>query len=171
MKYHYQNIGKVLTSLSLIITGITFNHLATPVMADQITAMNTNVMEQRMTELRQAQQRWIEINLTTQRLIAWEGNRSVYGILVSTGRDETPTFPGVFTIQQKRPVDRMVGEDYDVPDVPFVMYYHSGYAIHGAYWHHNFGTQMSHGCTNVAVDHAEWLFNWASIGTPVVIHY
>lgn len=50
------------------------------------------------------------------------------------------------------------------------MYYDGGYAIHGAYWHHNFGTPVSHGCINVAVDHAEWLYNWASIGTSVVIH-
>jgi lipoprotein-anchoring transpeptidase ErfK/SrfK len=65
----------------------------------------------------------------------------------------------------------MQGPGYDVPDVPFTMYYYRGYAIHGAYWHNNFGTPVSHGCTNVAVNHAEWLFDWADVGTPVVVHY
>lgn len=170
MKY-YQNIGTVLITLSLILTGISLKPFTTPVLASELTAMNSNIMEEKMRELRQTQQRWIEINLSTQRLVAWEGNRSVYGILVSTGRQDTPTFPGVFTIQSKLEIDRMIGEDYNVPDVPFVMYYHGGYAIHGTYWHNNFGTPMSHGCTNVAVNHAEWLFNWANVGTTLVIHY
>lgn len=155
----------LLIGLSLALTSLNVVNIP-PVEATQ-----GNVMFQEMTELKQTQQRWIEINLSTQRLIAWEGNQPASAFLVSTGRAETPTFPGVFTIRQKKLIDRMRGEDYDVPDVPFAMYYHGGYAIHGAYWHHNFGTPMSHGCTNVAVDHAQWLFNWANVGTPIVIHY
>ncbi len=168
MKNHnYRNcLGTFFVSLSLTVASLTLSNISQPVLATQ-----GNIMTERMTELRQTQQRWIEINLTTQRLIAWEGNRSVYGVLISTGRAETPTLPGVFAIQSKREIDQMVGENYNVPDVPFAMYYNGGYAIHGAYWHHNFGTPMSHGCTNVAVDHAEWLFNWANVGTSVVIHY
>ena len=91
-------------------------------------------------------------------------------VKVSTGKESTPTLPGIFSIESKRPLDRMRGEDYDVPDVPYAMYYDQGYAIHGAYWHRKFGTPMSHGCINVSVDHAEWLFEWASEGTTVVIH-
>ena len=64
----------------------------------------------------------------------------------------------------------MTGPGYDVPDVPYTMYYDGGMAIHGAYWHNMFGTPVSHGCTNVAVNHAKWLFDWASVGTPVVVH-
>jgi lipoprotein-anchoring transpeptidase ErfK/SrfK len=63
----------------------------------------------------------------------------------------------------------MQGQDYDVPDVPYTMYYSGNYAIHGAYWHNQFGTPVSHGCVNVAVDHAEWLFNWTALGTPVIV--
>ncbi|MGA9378208.1 MAG: L,D-transpeptidase, partial [Phormidium sp.] len=59
---------------------------------------------------------------------------------------------------------------YDVPNVPHTMYFHRGYAIHGAYWHNRFGTPVSHGCINVAPNHAAWLFNWANVGTPVVVH-
>lgn len=125
---------------------------------------------QRMTELQQTNNRWIEINVSTQRLIAWEGNTPVYAVIVSTGMVDHPTLTGSFAIQSKYRTARMQGEDYDVPDVPFVMYYDGNYGIHGAYWHHSFGTPVSHGCVNVAVDHAEWLFTWASIGTPVIVH-
>jgi lipoprotein-anchoring transpeptidase ErfK/SrfK len=125
---------------------------------------------QKISALRQSSDRWIEVNLDTQRLIAWEGNTPVYAIVVSTGTSEHPTVAGSFKIQQKLETTRMQGEDYDVPDVPYTMYYYGGYAIHGAYWHHSFGTPVSHGCVNVAVNHAEWLFNWASVGTTVVVH-
>lgn len=123
-----------------------------------------------MTELKQSGKRWIEIDLSSQRLYAWEGDRPVYAVLVSTGKDSTPTPTGTFAIQTRHRVARMQGADYDVPDVPYTMYYYRGYAIHGAYWHHRFGTPVSHGCTNVAVNHARWLFNWATVGTPVVVH-
>lgn len=121
-------------------------------------------------ELKQSGQKWIEVDLSSQRLYAWEGDRSVYAILVSTGKASTPTPTGTFAIQTRHRSARMQGVDYDVPDVPYTMYYYRGYAIHGAYWHHRFGTPVSHGCTNVAVNHARWLFNWASVGTPVVVH-
>lgn len=121
-------------------------------------------------KLRQSNKRWLEVNTTTQRLIAWEGNQPVRAVIVSTGKTSTPTKLGVFTVQSKHRVARMQGDDYDVPDVPFTMYYSGGYAIHGAYWHNRFGTPVSHGCVNVAVDHAAWFFKWASVGTPVVVH-
>ncbi|MEB3232276.1 MAG: L,D-transpeptidase [Leptolyngbyaceae bacterium] len=126
---------------------------------------------QALETLRQSERRWIEINLSSQRLMAWQGNERVYAVIISSGTQTNPTLPGVFAIQSKHEEARMQGEDYDVPDVPFAMYYDGNYAIHGAYWHNQFGTPMSHGCINVAVDHAEWLFNWAATGTPVVVHY
>lgn len=127
--------------------------------------------EQKIAALKQSSERWIEVNISTQRLIAWEGGAPVYAVIISTGTDDHPTPPGTFTIQSKHRTARMQGDDYDVPDVPFTMYYSGSYAIHGAYWHRRFGTPVSHGCVNVAVDHAEWLFNWASVGTPVVVHF
>lgn len=134
-------------------------------------AMAQNWIAQHMVSLQQSNDRWIEINVSTQRLIAWEGETPVYAIIVSTGVADNPTLIGSFAVQSKHRTARMRGEDYDVPDVPFVMYYDGNYGIHGAYWHYSFGTPVSHGCVNVAVDHAEWLFNWASIGTPIVVHY
>ena len=123
----------------------------------------------RISELKRSGDRWIQIDLHRQRLFAWEGDQNVYAIVISTGKDGTPTYPGIFRIQRKLESDRMRGEGYDVPNVPYVMYYDRGFAIHGAYWHNNFGRRVSHGCTNVAPDHARWLFDWADVGTPIVI--
>ncbi len=119
--------------------------------------------------LRQSDKRWIEINVATQRLIAWEGDQPVWAVVVSTGKASTPTPTGVFSVGIKYRYARMQGADYDVPDVPFTMYYSGNYAIHGAYWHNRFGTPVSHGCVNVAPNHAKWLFEWAKVGTPVVV--
>ena len=119
--------------------------------------------------LQQSDQHWIQINLTTQRLTAWEGGKPVYAIVISSGKKSTPTLTGIFNIQSKQKSSRMQGEDYDVPNVPYAMYYQGNYAIHGAYWHRKFGTPISHGCVNIAPDHAKWLFQWASLGTPVII--
>lgn len=122
-----------------------------------------------MATLQQSNQRWIEIKLSRQRLIAWEGNTPVYAVIISSGKAGSPTPRGVFEIQSRQRVARMQGEDYDLADVPYTMYYSGNYAIHGAYWHRRFGTPVSHGCINLAVNHARWLFNWARIGTPVIV--
>ncbi len=131
----------------------------------------TEKIANKIDQLKKTEDKWIEINVQKQRLIAWEGNQQVYAVIISTGKKSTPTPMGTFDIKYKLVSDRMKGEGYDLPKVPYVMYYDTkrGFAIHGADWHRNFGTPVSHGCTNVAVDHAEWLFNWAEVGTPVVI--
>lgn len=120
--------------------------------------------------------RWIEVNLSWQYLTAWQGDVAVLESYVSTGRAgfETPT--GTFSILSKLESQDMEGviggEYYNVPGVPWVMYFTSvGHALHGTYWHSNFGTPMSHGCVNLPIDVAYWLYQWAPIGTPVVIHY
>ncbi|GAB4384887.1 MAG: hypothetical protein Kow00121_49010 [Elainellaceae cyanobacterium] len=120
-------------------------------------------------DLRQSNERWIQINISQRRLIAWEGNTQVFTATVSTGRDDEPTLPGVFTIQDKQERAWMKGDNYEIPNVPYTMYYSGNYAIHGAYWHDQFGSAISNGCVNLPVEQAQWLFNWASIGTPVVI--
>lgn len=120
--------------------------------------------------LKASDKRWIEVNLSTQRLLAWQGNKPAYAVIVSTGKKQTPTPTGSFTLQSKRRLDRMRGADYDLPDVPYALYFYRGYAIHGTYWHNHFGTPVSHGCINVAVNHAQWLFDWAAVGIPIIIH-
>ncbi|NJM70092.1 MAG: L,D-transpeptidase [Scytonema sp. RU_4_4] len=129
----------------------------------------SQTIKEKIQTLQNSNQRWIQIDLSDQRLIAWNGNTPVYTVIVSTGKKSTPTPTGVFQIQSKHKSARMQGRDYDIPNVPHTMYYSGSYAIHGAYWHKKFGTPVSHGCVNVAPKRARWLFNWASIGTPVVV--
>jgi lipoprotein-anchoring transpeptidase ErfK/SrfK len=113
----------------------------------------------------------IEINLSSQWLTAYEGDTPVFGTAVSTGVDGYDTPAGEFAIEWMLEWETMAGEDYYLEDVPYVMYFADYLAIHGAYWHDNFGEPMSHGCVNLPVWAAEWLYDWASIGTPVWIHY
>lgn len=152
------------TALALAVLGLE------PAWTIRVSAHDTSPLVAKMQSLRQSDQRWIEINLSSQRLIAWEGPTPVYAVIVSTGKSSTPTRTGTFAIQTKHRQARMQGADYDISDVPYTMYYSGNYAIHGAYWHHRFGTPVSHGCVNVAVNHANWLFDWATVGTPVVVH-
>ncbi len=114
--------------------------------------------------------RWIDVDLSKQRLSAMQGKKVAYSFNVSTGKASTPTPTGKFLINSKLRYTRMRGADYDVPDVPYTMYFHEGYGIHGAYWHNNFGTPVSHGCVNVPVNLAGKVFKWASVGTLVVVH-
>jgi LysM repeat protein len=115
--------------------------------------------------------RWIDINLSQQRLTAYQGNTPVFSTLISGGLPRTPTVVGRFRIQTKLTSTRMSGPGYNLPGVPYTMYFYKGYAIHGTYWHNNFGRPMSHGCVNMRTPDAAWLFKWASIGTLVVTHY
>ncbi len=120
-------------------------------------------------------ERWIEVNLTTQTVTAYEGQVPVYSALTSTGTWQYPTVVGTYEVYVKYDKTRMRGgygaDAYDLPDVPYVMYFYRGYGLHGTYWHNNFGTPMSHGCVNLSISDAEWVYNWASVGTKVVTHY
>jgi lipoprotein-anchoring transpeptidase ErfK/SrfK len=129
----------------------------------------SNVVDQTLLK-QQRRGRWIEIDLSDQRLSAWNGKTLVRAFMVSTGKRRTPTPTGTFAVQSKYTSTRMQGEDYNVPDVPYAMFFSGGYAMHGAYWHNSFGTPISHGCINLQVSSARWLYNWADVGTPVVIH-
>jgi len=64
----------------------------------------------------------------------------------------------------------MTGPGYDLANVPWTMFFYAGYAIHGTYWHNNFGHPMSHGCVNMTTTEAKWLYEWAPKGTLVVVH-
>jgi lipoprotein-anchoring transpeptidase ErfK/SrfK len=113
--------------------------------------------------------RWILVDLSDQELIAYEGEAPILRTKVSTGRARTPTVVGVFRIYLKLRSQTMRGPDYYLPNVPYVMYFHQGYALHGTYWHNRFGQPMSHGCVNLPTPIAEQLYQWADIGTPVVV--
>lgn len=115
--------------------------------------------------------RWIDVDLTNQMLYAYDGDTLVASFLVSTGVAAHPTVTGQYHIYVKYVATDMSGPGYYLPDVPYTMYFYQGYGIHGTYWHNNFGHPMSHGCVNMRTADAEWMFNWASVGTLVNIHY
>ncbi len=122
--------------------------------------------------------KWIDISIVGQTLVLWEGEKPVYATLVSTGRDglgepgKTKSTPrGVFAVYQKHittTMDSEVSDDhqFEIRDVPWVMYFKGGYAIHGAYWHDDFGRERSHGCVNVAPIDARYAFMWAGPQVP-----
>ena len=116
-------------------------------------------------------EKWIDVDLGAQRLVAYEGVTPVFESVVSTGLPATPTVVGEFRIWVKFVADDMAGPGYYLADVPYVMYFHRGYGIHGTYWHASFGTPMSHGCVNLSIADAKRLFSWAPMGTRVVTHY
>ncbi|MEX1019933.1 MAG: LysM peptidoglycan-binding domain-containing protein [Litorilinea sp.] len=115
--------------------------------------------------------RRIEIDLTRQTLTAYQGDVVVMHTTVSTGKAETPTVTGTFAVGTKYDSQRMYGDGYDLPGVPWVMYFFEDYAIHGAYWHMNWGTPMSRGCVNMNPEEARMLYQWAAPGTEVTVRY
>ena len=114
---------------------------------------------------------WIDVNLSEQRLYAYEGDTLVNSFIVSTGTWQTPTVTGQYKIWVKLRSAAMSGPGYYLPDVPFIMYFYKGYGLHGTYWHNNFGTPMSHGCVNLTIPDAEWVYNFTRVGTLVNVHY
>jgi lipoprotein-anchoring transpeptidase ErfK/SrfK len=125
----------------------------------------------------QGGEREIVVSLSAQRLWAYDAGELVLATWVSTGTAETPevTTPvGHWRILHKVDVEDMEGtisdEYYFVEDVPHVMYFDDlGNALHGTYWHSNFGAPMSHGCVNLPLDVAAWMYDWAPVGTPVTV--
>jgi hypothetical protein len=125
--------------------------------------------------------KWIDVSILKQSLTAYEGGRPVYVTLVSTGADGLgdpdkthSTIQGAFLIHTKHVTTTMdgddVGDEFDLRDVPFVQYFTEGYALHGAYWHDDFGTPRSHGCVNLAPLDAAWLYGWTTPGVPAGWH-
>ncbi|HET8629472.1 MAG TPA: L,D-transpeptidase family protein [Thermomicrobiales bacterium] len=123
--------------------------------------------------------KWIEVNLSEQRLTAFDGDEVLLTTLVRSGKQGWETPPGTYRIFSKVPITDMTlgvqGVDpwyYYTPDVPWVMYFLAGgFAIHGAVYDAEWGTPTSHGCINVPVDLAKTLYDWAPVGTLVWIHY
>jgi lipoprotein-anchoring transpeptidase ErfK/SrfK len=116
-------------------------------------------------------ERWVEINLTQQMLYAWEGDNLIASFIVSTGTWQTPTVTGTYRVYARFKYKDMSGPGYYLPNVPNTMFFYQGYAIHGTYWHNNFGTPMSHGCVNMTIPDSEWLFNWSPSNLLVNVHY
>jgi hypothetical protein len=138
--------------------------------------------------------KWLEINLSQQRIWAYQGSTPVMTSLVSTGLTPNDTSEGIFYVRIKFRSQTMRGftsntgevvgfgeaddenrpensDFYEVEDVPHVMYFTQlAEALHGAYWHNNFGNTMSHGCVNLPLDVARWMYGWAPLGTMIWSH-
>lgn len=121
-------------------------------------------------------ERWIEVNLYEQVMIVHEGDRIVYATLVTTGSKPFYTQPGVFKIYKKIENEYMRGafeadrsDYYYLEDVPYIMYYDQARALHGAYWHTNFGWKASHGCVNLSIADSHWLYDWANMDETVYV--
>jgi hypothetical protein len=128
-------------------------------------------------------EKWLDIDLATQTLVAYVGSKPIYATLVSTGRIkdeldplknfETPT--GEFRITSKHLTATMDGDHaidgpYSIEDVPYVMYFQLAFALHSAFWHNGFGRPRSHGCVNLAPADARWVFNFIEPQLPVPFH-
>jgi hypothetical protein len=121
--------------------------------------------------------RWLEISILNQTLVAYDGQVPAYATLVSTGADGLgdpekthSTVRGAFLIHTKHVTATMDNDEaddrFDLRDIPYVQYFHKGYAIHAAYWHDGFGTPRSHGCINVHPTDAAWLFGFTDPPVP-----
>lgn len=120
----------------------------------------------------------IVVDRSAQMLYAYDGDNLFMSATTSTGLDSTPTPRGVFSVYKKTPSRYMQGplpninsdQYYDLPGVPWNLYFTEGGAvIHGAYWHDKFGTKYSHGCVNLSPEIARIVYEWAELGTVVIV--
>jgi len=118
--------------------------------------------------------RWIEVNLAEQSLAVYENRQLVFATVIATGLEPYWTKPGLFQIFQKKETETMRNNDpaeyYYLDNVPWTMYYDGARALHGAYWRTRLGYPQSHGCVNLSVGDAHWLYNWAVEGDFVYVH-
>jgi hypothetical protein len=120
-----------------------------------------------------ADEKWIDVNLTRQTLVAFVGDKPVFATIVSSGRAGHETPPGSFRIREKHIASTMDGDadtatdgPYSIEDVPYIEYFNAGYALHGAFWHTEFGHVKSHGCVNLAPWDAKAVFVWTDPQLP-----
>ena len=114
-------------------------------------------------------EKWFDIDLDDQVLVAYEGERPVYATMVSTGKFKHPTPTVIARIASKLERTTMSSDKqdvYSVADVPWTMFYDGNYAVHSAYWHDGFGSVRSHGCINLSPHDARLMFRWSSPDVP-----
>ena len=122
-------------------------------------------------------EKWVDLNLSNKTVTAYEGATVVHGpVSIVDGAAETPTVTGTYKVYLQYESQTMRGENADgspyvAEDVPWVSYFYSGYAFHGAGWRSSFGYSGSHGCVNMPVSEAQWIYNWVDTNTVVHSHY
>lgn len=124
----------------------------------------------------EAYDRWVEVDLRNQRTTLYTGSTAVQTFTISSGLPRTPTVTGEFKVWHKTTSQTMsggsraAGDFYSLPNVKWNTYFYKDYAFHTAYWHNNFGQPMSHGCVNMREADAKILYDFAPIGTTVIVH-
>ncbi len=185
-----------LTGAAFVLGGATYNETTEGgwiLRSDLIMAKPSKTPEDLLPK-----EKWIDVDLTRQILVAFEGEKPVFTTLVASGKrnlsDKTkdrPTPVGTFRIREKHISSTMDGDvaadgPYSIEDVPWVMYFQGSYALHGAFWHNQFGRTMSHGCVNLSPSDARTIFRWTEphlpegwhgvfaeaghLGTRVIVH-
>ncbi len=130
---------------------------------------------------RTKEQKWIDVSIQRQTLILYQGTKPIYATMVSTGKDglgdpkKTHSTPrGTFRIRDKHITATMdsqtLGEEFELNDVPWVQYFHAGFALHAAYWHTEYGRPRSHGCINLSPIDAYRIFKWTDPPLPESWH-
>lgn len=154
------------------------NAIATSIADGQDSQQNMNIKVAAFKTVNMnAYSKWIEVDLSAQRLTAYEKATPVKSFLISSGVSGHETVTGEFSIwlkvrsQTMKGGSKATGDYYNLPNVEWVNYFYQDYALHGAYWHHNWGHPMSHGCVNEPNDQAKWVYEWAPLGTKVIVHY
>jgi hypothetical protein len=125
-----------------------------------------------------ADEKWIDVNLSRRTLLLFEGDKPVFAAIVSPGKKsknkakDHRTKTGKWRIREKHVTTTMDGDGpggelpYSIQDVPYVQYYDGSYALHGAFWHNNFGREMSHGCVNLSPSDSKRVFSWTEPQLP-----
>lgn len=131
-----------------------------PILPQELVPISPGVSEKR-----------IEIDLTRQRMVAYEGSRPVFTTRIASGYFEGDTPIGEFRVERKQPTRHMAsnlaGNEFDLPGVPWVCYISwTGVSFHGTYWHNNYGTPQSHGCINLTPQAAKWIYRWTDPPVP-----
>ena len=124
----------------------------------------------------QVQGRWVAIDLYEQTLVAYENDTLVFATLVSTGITGFFTRTGTFQVWGRRLHGPMMGAEgqpdyYNIANVPFAQYFDGHTSLHGTYWHDGFGYRHSHGCVNLSLTDAHWLYDWLGVEGWVHVYY
>ncbi len=125
------------------------------------------------TRPKDATDKWVSVDLFEKVLTAYEGDKLVFATLVSPGLPQWQTNVGVFKVWKRlttAPMSGAMGQPdfYSLPAVPYVMYFDNDISLHGTYWHDGYGFNHSHGCVNLSISDAHWIFNWIGNGDLTV---
>ncbi|MEP7285500.1 MAG: L,D-transpeptidase [Chloroflexota bacterium] len=119
-------------------------------------------------------QKWAAIDLYEQVLSAYDGDKLVYATLISSGLTNWQTNIGTFKVWRRVPTTPMSGamgepDFYSLPQVPYVMFFDKDISLHGTYWHDGYGFKHSHGCVNMSISDARWIYNWVGDSADLTV--